>query len=295
MKRIPVAILLLAGLAPVRAHACDICGCGVSNYNPYLFPHLSKSYVGISFLHRVFHTHSDEGLAGTEHYNSLLFTGQYKLGKKVQLMALLPWQSNTLRNSDGSRREQGVGDISLLGQYRLWDKLTKRFRQTVLLGGGVKLATGRYTPAGSDKADEQNFQLGSGSTDYLLNGSYRLSYRKWLVGISGSYKYNTANSDGFRFGDVWNAGLLTLYRLDWDKISVAPYLQLTHESQLRDADRHVLQAHSGGTVFYAGGGIDLNTKRVTVGVNAQFAPDQSLAAGQIQVGPRLALHTSYSF
>ncbi|TCZ66521.1 transporter [Flaviaesturariibacter aridisoli] len=295
MKKIFVAVLLLCSLFSVPARACDICGCGVSNYNPFLFPHLSKSYISLSYLHRVYHTRSDEGSLGTERYNSFILSGQYKLGKKLQFMAMLPLQENSLRNDAGSRRASGPGDITLLGQYRVWDKLTKKLRQTLLVGGGVKLATGRYVPASSGKADDQNFQLGTGSTDYLLSGSYRLSYRKWVFGASSSYKYNTQNRDGFRFGDVWNAGLLAVYRKDWDKLSLLPYVQVTHEAQLQDADNHVLQAHSGGTVFYAGGGLDLNTKRFTIGLNYQFAADQSLAGGQIQAGPRVAAHASFAF
>ena len=295
MKKYFTAVLLIGSLLSVPARACDICGCGVSNYNPFLFPHLSKSYIGLSYLHRTYHTRGDEGAFGTEHYNSFMLTGQYKLGKKLQFLALLPWQTNILTNDAGTRRAQGLGDITLNGQYRLWDQQTKKLRQTVLIGGGVKLATGRYVPAATDKADDQNFQLGTGSTDFLLNGSYRLSYRKWVFGASTSYKYNTANSDGFRFGDIWNAGVMAVYRQDWDKVSLLPYVQLTHEAQLQDADNHVLQSHSGGTVFYAGGGVDLNTKRFTIGLNYQFAADQSLAGGQIDVGPRLAAHASFAF
>jgi hypothetical protein len=294
MKRTAMAVIFgLSAAAP--AAACDICGCGVSNYNPYLFPHLSKNYIGISYLHRVFHTRVLGETESTERYNSILLSGQYSLGKRVQLTALLPWQENSLINEAGKTRISGTGDATLLGQFRLCDHLTKRFRQTVLIGGGVKLPTGRFVPAASGKAEDQNFQLGTGSTDLLLNGSYRLSFRKWVLGASGSYKYNTANADGFRFGDVVNIGVLAVYRHDWERVSLSPYVQLSHESQYRDADQHLLQKHSGGTLFYAGGGLDLNSKSITIGVNYQFAADQSLAAGQIRVAPKFSARASFSF
>ncbi|RYD95203.1 MAG: hypothetical protein EOP50_08350 [Sphingobacteriales bacterium] len=116
-----------------------------------------------------------------------------------------------------------------------------------------------------------------------------------MLGAGGSYKYNTANSEGFRFGDTWTINLLVVRRFEWDKLSLAPYVQVSHESLLRDADRHVLQAHSGGTACYAGGGFDLNTKRFTFGIDAQFAAGQSLASGQITAGPRLSARSSISF
>jgi hypothetical protein len=295
MKQFLMAVLCIGLLGAAPALACDICGCGVSNYNPYLFPHLSKNYIGLSYVHRVFHTRPLDEPGSTERYATILLSGQYRLGKRIQLTALLPWQENTLLNEAGSRRLSGLGDVTLLGQFRVWDHLTKSLRQTVLVGGGVKLATGKFMPAATNKTDEQNFQLGTGSTDYLLNGSYRLSFRRWVFGASGSYKYNTSNADGFRYGDVINVGMIAVYRKDWEHLSLSPYVQLNHESQYRDADQHILQKYSGGTVFYAGGGIDLNTQKVTFGLNYQFAADQSLGAGQITAAPKFSAHASFSF
>lgn len=294
MKSLMLAVSIgLVGAVPARA--CDICGCGVSNYNPYLFPHLSKRYVSFTYMHRVYTTRPEDAPESRERYNTWLLSGQYSIGKRFQVLALVPWQVNSLNSSVAHKSVSGLGDITLLGQIRVWDHLTKRVRHTIMAGAGVKLATGRYTPATSGKADDQNFQLGTGSTDLLFNASYRLSLRKWIFGVTGSYKYNNANSDGFRFGDVANVGVLAVYRKEFEEYSIAPYVQLSHEQQLKDADRHLLQGHSGGTVFYAGGGIDLNTRKFTVGVNYRFAADQSLAAGQIHVGLGISAHASFSF
>jgi hypothetical protein len=287
--------LLLSSLMARPARACDICGCGVSNYNPYLFPHLSKNYLGLGFLHRYYQTRSDEGAWSSERYNTALFTAQVGIGKRLQLQAVLPWQINDLQNESGSRHMQGMGDMIVVAQFRAWDHLTKKFRQTIVVGGGLKLPTGRYLAAGTDKPEDQNFQLGSGSTDFLLNGAYRLSFRQWVFGAGASYKYNTANGDEFRYGDSWNASFLAVYRKDWDKFSLAPYIQLMHETQYRDASDHELQKISGGTVFYAGGGLDLNTKRLTIGVSYRFAADQNLAAGEIHVGPQSSAHAAFTF
>ncbi|RYY87424.1 MAG: transporter [Chitinophagaceae bacterium] len=255
MKRFFLAALLGGLLAPA-ARACDICGCGVSYYNPYLFPHLAKSYVGLSYFHRVYRTAGHEGSWSHERYNTLLLMMQYSVGRKLQLQALLPWQANTLSNESGARSLSGMGDISLMGQYRLWERNSdKGVRQALLLGAGVKLASGRFVPATTSKAEDQNFQLGTGSTDLLFNGSYRISLRRWTFSGVGSYKYNTPNKDGYRYGDVVNTGVQAAYRQEWRQWSLTPYAQVNYEWQLA----------------------------------------QDLAGGQIRVEPRLAVRTSITF
>ena len=282
---------MVAGI--FQANACDICGCGVSNYNPFLFPHLSKTYLSLSYLHRTYHTHQGTEYAGTEYYNSILAAGQYSFGKKLQVVAMLPYQINRLDNAEGVKNISGVGDASILVNYKLWDKMTKQNRHTILIGGGFKLPTGKYSPAKNETINDQNFQLGTGSFDYLLNASYRLSYRKWMFGAASSYKYNTSNHDDYRFGDVLTNGATIVYRQEMDNFSLAPYVQLVHEKQMKDASNHVIHEHSGRHVLYTGAGLDINTRKIAVGFNYQFAPEQDLAHGDINVKPRFTTHISF--
>ena len=183
-----------------------------------------------------------------------------------------------------------MGDATLLATYKVWDKPFGLVRHTVMGGAGVKLPTGNYKPAKDGSLDDQNFQLGTGSTDYLVNASYRIGYRKWILSTMASYKYNTTNKDGYRYGDMLTTGATLIYRKDWDGFSVAPYLQVSNDHQLQDADQHILQDHSGGQVLYTGGGIDMNTRKMAFGFNYQWAPSQNLAEGHILVKPKLSVH-----
>lgn len=291
MKRIFLLVLAVTSIS-ITTLACDICGFGVANYNPFLFPHMSRSYVGLNYQHRLYQTF-DDGSMTKEQYNTLLVTGQYGVSKNLQLVALVPFQLNKLNNGKETRNVSGLGDVSLLANYRVWNKSMGVFKYTIMAGVGVKLPAGQYKPAAADALDDQNFQRGTGSVDYLMNATYRIGYRKWILNTLASYKYNNTNKDHYRYGDMLSTGATLIYRKDWDGFSIAPYVQVMHEHQLHDADHHVLQEHSGGHVLYTGGGVDMNTRKLAFGVNYQWSPEQNLASGDIVVKPRFSAHISF--
>lgn len=288
MKKLLLLVLSVTGF--YAASACDICGAGAGSYNPFLNPQLSRHYFSATYVHRCYHTLSDEGIAGREYYNSLVLGGQFTVGKRIQLIASLPYQFNTLRNQYGDKKIAGAGDISLLLNYKLLDREVNQFRHTVLIGGGIKLASAAYHP--TTKAESENFQLGTGSMDYLLNGIYRLGFGNWIFNAVGTYKYNMENRDGYRYGDVLTGALTVARRIEVKGYSIAPWLQFSMESHMKDADNHVLQQHSGGHVCYSGGGVDVSRNKITIGAAAQFSPNQNLAAGMIKVKPSFTTHIS---
>jgi len=292
MKKFSI-LLIIAGLFYLPAHACDICGCGVSNYNPFLFPHLSRSYVSLSYIHRSYRTASHTA-EGEQDYTTMMLAAQYSLTKRIQLLTMLQFGVNNYISDGTKRKLNGLGDASIMFNYTAWEKMTKICRQTFVLGGGFKLPSGKYQAAKSSAIEENIFQLGTGSTDFIFNTSYRASFRKWMVSVAGTYKYNTQNKDDYRFGDVLTSGTTLAYKQEFDGISLMPYLAVTNEWQYRDADNHVLQNASGGNVLYTGAGIDVNTKKLAAGFNYQFAASQNLAGGVLQAKPRLTAHISFT-
>ncbi len=294
MKKIlAVAAIFLGSM--IQTRACDICGCGVSNYNPYLFPHLSKAYVGLSYYYRQYHTTAADGSINKEFYNSLLLTGQFTIGKRLQLVGMVPYQFNHLSAINGTKHLNGVGDITLVANYQVWERKSKGQRHTLTGGLGVKLPTGKYTPVTITEKEQQNFQIGTGSVDYLLNAAYRFSVKNWVFAGTSNYKYNTANSDDFRYGDVWTNGVTAIYRNDFENISLLPYLSFTGEHYMKDANKHILQDHSGGNVFLAGAGLDVNTRKIAVGMNCQVPVSQNISKGEILAKPRISAHFSFIF
>jgi hypothetical protein len=292
MRKLIIALVLTIGFS--TANACDVCRGGVGNYNPLLFPHLSKNYFGLCWMHRHYITSAEDGSARNEYYNAILLTAQYSPFKKLQLAVMAPWQLNKMQTLDGRKNISGVGDISVLANYQVFNKTNSKFRRTFVAGAGVKLPAGRYQRLTGEKVEGQNFQVGTGSTDYLLNASFHAGWRQWTVSATSSYKYNTQNKDDYRYGDVFLNGLTIVYQKEFKNFSIAPYTQMISEKQMKDADSHVLQDHSGGHVLFAGGGLDVNIRKVSGGFSYQFVTNQHLAAGNIMAKPRFSTHLLFT-
>lgn len=154
MKKI-IAVLLFAILF-LNAAACDICGGGLNNLNPYLFPHLSKSYLGLSYFHNHYRINED-GQITNQYNNAFVFSGQYTFRNKVQVMAVVPFQFNTITSGTAAAKTQGVGDITVLANYVVLNKMLCKTTHAFTIGAGLKLPTGEYNRTKNDPLNDQNF------------------------------------------------------------------------------------------------------------------------------------------
>src|SRR5690242_11336392 len=105
MKRIFTSFLFSI-LILTTANACDICGCGVGNFNPFMFPHLSRNFFSLNYQHRYYRTHfieNGEEMNNREYYNTFSFAAQYSPYKNLQLIAVLPFQVNRQMGHEGNK------------------------------------------------------------------------------------------------------------------------------------------------------------------------------------------------
>jgi hypothetical protein len=289
MKKI--VLFLLLAVAGQEAGACDICG-GVSHLNPYMFPHLSKSYVSFAYLRNLYYS-TEDGTYSKISNNALLVSGQVTLNSRLQVMAFVPYNFNQTEAGISASTTKGLGDVTLLANYNLLRLNTATVRHSLSLGAGIKLPTGNYNNKLADVSNEA-LQLGTGSLDYLANAVYRVSAGNVTVSALGTYRYTTANSNDYRYGDVLTTGASAVYVIDRNKFSLNPYVQVTNEMHYRDASNHVLQNGSGGSVLYTGGGVDFTTAKLTFGVNAQAAARQNLLNGNLTTKPKFSARISFT-
>lgn len=208
----------------------------------------------------------------------------YGVTRDLALFGMLPYFDKrldmTMGGQDVTRRRQGIGDLTVLGRYTLYEDNAPRrtFRIAPFLG--VK------APTGSDNARDglgrlpPQVQLGSGSWD--LQGGVVGTYQTPDFQVDGqvSYKANR-EANGFRFGDVLEIDGSLQYRL-WPRSlgeGVPNFLYGVVEANLVRAGRDRVggaDPNSGGTTLFLSPGVQYVTKKWILEAGVQIPVSQQL-------------------
>jgi hypothetical protein len=298
-----IAILLLK-----NGKACDICGCGVGGNYIGILPEFHKHIFGIRYRTNSMLTHLGVGgnttyLTTKERYRTLELWGGWNIGKKFRAMATIPYNFNERVNQGTTASKHGIGDISVSGYYQLLNgrktiHSTKLLVQSLWIGAGIKLPTGKYDPA-----DKQNtssnanlFQLGTGSLDYTLNGMYDVRIQDVGLNMAASYKVNTSNKYGYSYGNKFNISAQAYYKIRVLKTwLVAPNAGIVYETTKKDVDNKILVDISGGNLLQATLGMELSYNKMAIGGNWQTPLSQNLANGIVKANNRAMVHISFLF
>ena len=300
MKRNLIFILCLVFM--VNANACDICGCGVGNFNPYLFPHLANNWFSVSWQHRFYRTHfleNGEMMNNSEYYNSFSIAGQYSPVKGLQLMAVVPFAVNAQYGLEGSKHLSKIGDVFLMANYKVLSmRSSNGMKHDLLLGAGIKFATGDHGFNENDEGNvaNSNFQAGTGSTDYLVSAYYSLKVRQFAFSSGINYKFNGTNKEGYSFGNRLQSLTQVKYIKAFSHFSVVPSVGIQTEKMNEDkrSGIKVEDQHTGGFNTQALLGLDINQRKWAVGFNYSTSLQQNLASRAINARGGFNVHISYS-
>jgi hypothetical protein len=299
--------VVLAMAFPMFTTACDICGCGVGNSYIGILPDFYKHIFGLRYRYNSMWTHVGvDGdvtyLTTRETYNTYEAWGGWNIGKKFRLMASVPYSFIERRNHGFTNSKNGLGDISLTGFYELVNNRRMVFSnkllvQSLWIGGGIKLATGKYNP--SDKTsinDNANlFQLGTGSVDYSIGAMYDIRLQDVGINLSTNYKITTANNYDYKYGNkfVTNAQAYYKFRIK-NKLMIAPNAGVQYESAQNDLDNGFKVTVSGGNLLLGTAGIELAFGKLAIGGNIQTPIYQNLANGIVKANNRMMLHVAFA-
>lgn len=304
MKKI--TILCILAFLSVTTRACDICGCGVGGYYIGILPEFNKHILGLRYRYNTLKTHIGAGGSATylttkERYQTAELWGAWNLGKKFRIMAAVPYAFNEKENQGISKSKQGIGDVSVNGYYQLINNRrtvfsTKLLVQSLWIGGGIKLPTGKYIPA-DKQGTTQNanlFQLGTASFDFSLNAMYDLRIQDAGLNVSAGYKMNTANQYHYNYGNKLNTTAQLYYKLRvQNKFTVAPNLGILYENSKKDIDNKIMVDVSGGDLLLGSIGAETAVKKITVGANWQTPLSQNLGRGFVKANSRVMVHVSF--
>ncbi|MBK9484275.1 MAG: hypothetical protein IPO01_03345 [Chitinophagaceae bacterium] len=168
--------------------------------------------------------------------------------------------------------------------------------QTLWIGAGIKLPTGKYIPADKQNTSQNTnlFQLGTASYDFSVHAMYDLRIQDAGLNVSASYKMNTANKYDYSYGNKLNttAQLYFKFRVK-NKFTIAPNTGITYENSKKDIDNQILVDVSGGNLLLGTLGVETTFKKISLGGNWQAPLSQNLANGFVKANNRVMLHVSF--
>ncbi|HVX27669.1 MAG TPA: hypothetical protein VHB70_15060 [Parafilimonas sp.] len=309
MKKLFISIIIFS--VAYSANACPICGCGVGGFYIGLLPTYKSKFIGVRYQYAHYETRlaDQPDQFSHDYYHIVELYGGLTFGGHWQVMGFVPYHFNHQVTDDGVEDKNGLGDMSVLINYKIWQstKLTKNnkaFSQELWLGAGAKLPTGKYGVNFSDSTNTElddllgdvNSQMGTGSLDFIANAMYNIHINKFGINTTVNYKINTANSSSFRYGDRFAANVFGYYEAKVSKsVYMAPNVGMMYEhvSQNRLADSKVNE--TGGYASLASLGLDINFKKITVGTNVQLPAFQRYSLGQTKYKTRGLVHVTYTF
>ncbi len=288
-----------------NAKACEICGCGLGNYYIGLLPQFNHHFFGLRYQYRNF----DTQIAGTngtqfshDYYKTVELWAGWNIGKRWQVLAIIPYNYIHQVTDDGISNNQGIGDIATMVNYKVFDTRTttkngKNILQQFWVGAGIKLPTGKFNvdASATDLIAQANAQTGSGSTDFMLNAMYNLKINKWGINTGTSYKLNSSNSDKYHFGNKFSVNSLLSYTINKPGFVMLPNAGLTYEKTTLNTLDKIAVAQTGGYLFSSTAGVELSIKKITIGANVQLPINQNFAMGQTNLKVKGMVHITYSF
>lgn len=302
MKKVFLFILIIA--SSLSTIACDICGCGLGNYYVGLLPQFSRSFIGLRYQFSKFHTRIKNNNA--EYSNDLFETaevwGGFNVGKKWQILAMVPFNIVNQNSDEGFSKNNGVGDVTVMANYKLFDHTfgtlnKKLINQQLWIGGGLKLATGKFSADKNDPAfiALANTQVGTGSTDFIFNVLYNININRLGFSNSVRYKINTANTDAYFFGNKFTSSSIAYYRVTKNKTTITPNAGLLYEQTAVNKLNSKIIDETGGYLLSTAAGMEINFGKITVGGNLQLPLQQNFANRQTVNQIKGMVHLTFAF
>ena len=320
-KNLLAAALLLA-LAPLRAWACDICGCfmGITPYDnqsTFALMHRYRSFNGYQALGQrpqfrppggtMFapgRLNSDDGYRHShrgdpsdfEIFRTVELRGKYFLAKRLELNAFMPFIMNTEQSNGQQLNISGLGDVTVFAGYHVLRRIeTAGVQSRLIVGGGLKLPTGDYRRQSPDgRRYAMLTQPGTGTTDVFGYANYIASYRS--VGLSLNQSYRRANANAF--GNSVAPSVATFANLFYrvargESWQFYPSAQFYYEKTAGEMlDGQLTHEHEMNAALL-GPGLDVYYKNFSLNTSVQF-PVYTAATDHPASAGRLVLAVGYS-
>ena len=297
-------LFILLFVSSLQGFACDMCGCSNGGSFFGILPQSHLRFVGLRYRQVSFDSHLTSQLLRTqETFQTAELWGRFYPFKKTQFMFFVPFSVNsqTMVQSGDKASIKGVGDITLLGHYNIlntfWDSTAHAITHSIMLGGGLKLPTGKYQFDAQSVAEvaNANFQLGTGSVDFMANVIHTIRYKDWGLNTNLTYKMNTSNKNQYRFGNRFTATSSVFRTITIGELTLLPNAGLYYEHSAQNQQNNQPNSLTGGDLLAVSTGIEGYFKQFSVGINGQMPVAQNLVSKEIKQNTQVAFHVTVMF
>lgn len=275
-------------------------GYGNTMQHPQLFP--TRSYqsttLGSSANFGLKHGITNDSSASRnpndyEKYNSIELRGKFFVHRRLELNLIVPLVMNYSLQEGENTQAAGLGDLIVYaGFHAVSRSMEEKLQQRLILGAGVKFATGKYDRKSED-GDRIDYlmQTGTGSTDYLFILNYILAYKKIGMNVNSSFKLNGDNFYTEKIGNSSTSYLNLFYKFRQEKdLKLFPSIQAYYEYSDGLSIAGHQQPSTTMSLATAGVGVDVYYKQF--GLNTSFQlpiyeekfESNMVNAGRIMVG-----------
>lgn len=277
---------------------CDACGCSASGGSMGFSSMLNTNFVGIRYFNQSYK--STDGLYSNsawykENFNTVQVWARIPVTKNIQVSALIPYHFHNRDTETGSQNINGLGDVTVLAMYKLYQtkKDSTVFVHSLQAGVGLKAPTGKFNQANSGLINP-SFQVGTGSWDYLLATEYVIKRKKLGLNTLLNYTIKTENQKQYQFGNQLNYAGTFFYLHEIKKISIAPQLGFAGEVYDSNYQYNQRVRKSSGDILFGKIGFEIGRDKFSFGANAMLPINQNLASNRVEAKYRFSLNLNYS-
>jgi hypothetical protein len=308
------ALAVLAAADAQPAEACDLCsvytaseaqGGGTGFYSG-----VAEQFTYFNTLQAGGRTVANDG-ESIDSLNSQVFIG-YNFNQHFGLQLNLPiiyrqYRRQFTAEDDGhvsspaNRSETGLGDLSLVGNVRVYKYSGETFTFNWTALGGIKFptgGTGQLNPANPDFATGiggHDLTFGSGSYDGLLGTGFSMRWKRLFFTGGMQYSLRTAGAFDYQFANDWSwSGGPGVYLVLEDNYTVAFQAAVSGESKGQDTIAGVPTDDTALTIVYLGPQIDF-TWSDTLGAHLGADLPVSIASTGNQVVPDYRIHAAVTW
>lgn len=277
---------------------CDACGCSANGGGMGFSSMIDQNFAGVRYFNQSYS--SREGIFNNspwidEHFNTVQVWARVPVAKKVQVTALLPYHYHTREPQTGSQTIKGLGDITVIGMYTLYQTVadSTAFIHSLQAGAGVKAPTGMYNSTNNGSVNP-SFQVGTGSWDYLLTTEYVIKKNSLGLNTMVNYTFKTENNKEYQFGNQFTYGSTLFYVFENERFTIVPQAGIAGELYAANKQYGEELRDTSGDIILGRLGVEAGFGKLSFGVTGMLPINQNLTGGRVEANHRWAVNLNYS-